>query len=615
MPLCAMLSITELNRQAETLIRKNRKLQLLLTEGEIANLHREEKGHLFFSLRDEESSVRAVMFAHLAQRLRFQPENGLQVIAAANADFYPVSGTFQLRVTDMLLQGIGSVQRGFQQKEQKLHSEGILTESGKKKIPENPRKIGVITSAQGAALQDILHILKRRSPAAEAVVFPVHVQGIHAEAEICQALQTADSQQFDVLILGRGGGSAEDLRVFNAEAVVRAVSACQTPVISAVGHETDFTLTDKAADLRASTPSAAAELATSHHSPEILTLSGEPVVSVRQIPADSMLRVILPDGSLTVRACDKERNIIMNDNQKLRLQTYASQTEQHLSAVVDSLSRQAEQRQIPAASLFEAMRHSLTAGGKRIRPAMVYAFCELCGGSPEQAAAAAAAMEMTHTSSLIFDDLPAMDNDDFRRGKPSCHKAFGEATAILAGIGLICAPFQILAEDKALTPEQKTQLIQILAQEEGTSGMVGGQMLDMLFETAETVTPEQLEAMCLGKTGALMKASCQMGIVCGGGTPKQAEAAGRYGLAVGLAFQMIDDILDVTSTSEQLGKPAGSDAEEGKQTFVTLLGIEKAKIRAAELTARAHGILSSFPESETREFLHALTETLLVRVQ
>ncbi len=613
MLLCAMLTITELNRQAESLIRQNRKLQLLLTEGEIANLHREDSGHLFFSLRDEKSAVRAVMFAHLAERLRFQPENGLQVIAAANADFYPVSGTFQLRVTDMLLQGIGTVQRGFLRKEQELQKEGILSASGKKPLPENPRKIGIITSAQGAALQDILHILKRRSPLAETVIFPVHVQGIYAEAEICQALKAADSQQLDVLILGRGGGSAEDLAIFNAESVVRTVSACHTPVISAVGHETDVTLTDKAADLRASTPSAAAELATSPHFPEMQTLSGERLFSVRQIPADGIFRIILPDGSVTVRAFYQERKFIMNDNEKLR--QYAVRTEQKLASVVDGLSVQAQQRQMTADSLFHAMRHSLTAGGKRIRPALIYAFCELCGSAPEKADAAAAAMEMTHTSSLIFDDLPAMDNDDFRRGKPSCHKAFGEATAMLAGIGLICAPFQIIAEDNALTPEQKTKLIQILATEEGTAGMVGGQMLDMLFETAGTVTAEQLEMMCLGKTGALMKASCQMGIICGGGSAEQVEAAGNYGLATGLAFQMVDDILDVTSTSEQLGKPVGSDAEEGKQTFVTLLGIAQAKNRAAELTAKAHTALDKFPESETRAFLHSLTDALLVRVQ
>ncbi|MBR4319573.1 MAG: polyprenyl synthetase family protein [Oscillospiraceae bacterium] len=305
----------------------------------------------------------------------------------------------------------------------------------------------------------------------------------------------------------------------------------------------------------------------------------------------------------------------MNENQKIQLKSYAERTEQRLLTIVSAMQKQAEENALAVNTLFDAMRHSLTAGGKRIRPALIYAFCEACGGTLETADAAACAMEMTHTSSLIFDDLPAMDNDDMRRGKPSCHKAFGEATAILAGDALICAPFSVIAEDITLTPEQKLALIKILSREEGSSGMVGGQMLDMQFETQEAVTAKELEIMCLGKTGALMKASCQMGCICGKASPALVQAAGSYGMALGLAFQIIDDILDVTATSEQLGKPAGSDAEEEKKTFVTILGLEDAQKRAAELTASAHAQLQKFPDSEAKAFLQALTDALLNRRQ
>ncbi len=297
-------------------------------------------------------------------------------------------------------------------------------------------------------------------------------------------------------------------------------------------------------------------------------------------------------------------------NVKEQLTAYAQRCESDMLERVADMEKRAQGMDI--GTLFDAMRHSLTAGGKRIRPAMIYAFCAACGGTPEQADAAACAMEMTHTSSLIFDDLPAMDNDDMRRGKPSCHKAFGEATAILAGDALICAPFAVIAEDTALSAEQKVELVRILSVFEGTGGMVGGQQMDMQFETQETVTVDELETMCNGKTGALMAAACQMGCVCGGGSPEQLSAAKQYGYYVGLAFQIMDDILDVTSTAEVLGKPIGSDEQEGKKTFVTLLGLEAAKARAAKLTALAHEQLDCFTGTE---FLHALTDALLVRVQ
>ncbi len=299
------MTVTEFNSRAAALLRKQPRLKLLLLEGELCGLQCRD-GTLFFSLRDAGSSVRAVMFRDAAGRLRFSPENGMAVIAAGSAGFYASKGEFQFCVTDMLLQGIGSVQKGFSRTEQKLAGEGLFDDAQKKAIPEHPRKIGLISSASGAALHDVQSTLRRRAPDAELILFPVHVQGNLAGTEICQALDTADSQNLDLLILSRGGGSAEDLEVFNAEAVVRAVHACRTPVISAVGHETDFTLTDKAADLRAATPTAAAELASAGQSAEIFSESGEIIRSVGQISPGDCLKIHLPDGVVFVRAEKKE---------------------------------------------------------------------------------------------------------------------------------------------------------------------------------------------------------------------------------------------------------------------------------------------------------------------
>ena len=295
---------------------------------------------------------------------------------------------------------------------------------------------------------------------------------------------------------------------------------------------------------------------------------------------------------------------------KAQLSAYAQRVENDMLSQIAAMEQ--ESQEMAMDHLYGAMRHSLTAGGKRIRPALVYAFCEACGGDPDAADSAACAMELSHTASLIFDDLPALDNDDLRRGKPSCHKAYGESTAILAGLALVNAAYQFMAEDSRLNDAQKAALCGTLARREGAVGMVGGELKDMDYETQENVTLAEIERMCLAKTGAFMASSCEMGCICGGGTPEQIAAAREYGYAVGLAFQIIDDILDVTATSEQLGKPAGSDEEEGKTTFVTLMGIEAAKARAAELTEQAHKCLDGFAHTE---FLNDLTDALLVRVQ
>lgn len=264
----------------------------------------------------------------------------------------------------------------------------------------------------------------------------------------------------------------------------------------------------------------------------------------------------------------------------------------------------------PQVKLIDAMNYSLRAGGKRLRPALVYAFCEALGGEMETAAAPACAIEMIHTFSLIHDDLPAMDNDDFRRGKPSCHKAFGEALAILAGDALSVLPFEIIADTPHLTAEQKVLIISVLANSVGRDGMIGGQVIDMENEKCDNVDEENLRNLYRCKTGQLIAVSCVMGAICADAENETIRAAAEYGLRLGFAFQVIDDILDVTSTTEELGKPVGSDAESHKNTYVSLFGIEKAQEAADKATSEALEWLDAIPNNE---FLIELTETLLKR--
>ncbi len=266
----------------------------------------------------------------------------------------------------------------------------------------------------------------------------------------------------------------------------------------------------------------------------------------------------------------------------------------------------------PQVSLIDAMNYSLKAGGKRIRPALVFAFCEALGAEKEIASAPACAIEMIHTFSLIHDDLPAMDNDDMRRGKPSCHKAFGEAMAILAGDALAVLPFEIIADAPALTAEQKVLIISVLANSVGRDGMVGGQVIDMENENRTDIDEENLKNMYRCKTGQLLAVSCVMGAICADASTETIRAAAEYGLRLGLAFQIIDDILDITSTTEELGKPINSDAENNKTTFVSLYGIEKARKMADKVTSEAMEWLDTV---EDNEFLKEFTEHLLRRTK
>lgn len=294
---------------------------------------------------------------------------------------------------------------------------------------------------------------------------------------------------------------------------------------------------------------------------------------------------------------------------KERLADYAEMTEEALEKYLP-LTECLQKRVI------EAARYSLSAGGKRLRPALVMEFCRVCGEEPETALPVACAIEMLHTFSLIHDDLPCMDDDDLRRGKPSCHKAFGEDIAVLAGDALAMLPYQIIAEaglHKTIPKDTALRLISLLGELSGVFGMIGGQTLDLENAKSEgkfVGVPAILE-MYRMKTGALLEFSCRAGCITAGASADKLLAAGVYGQRLGLAFQIIDDILDITADEKILGKPVGSDLEEGKLTYVAAVGLEKARERAAVLTAQAREALSDFSDTE---FLLELTETLLNRV-
>lgn len=258
-----VLSVSQLNYYIKSVIDNDPRLGFVFVSGEISNLtDHYRSGHIYLSLKDARSVMRAVMFAGNAGRLRFRPRNGMKVLCRGRISVYEPSGQYQLYIEDMQPDGVGALALAYEQLKSKLESEGLFDPAQKKPLPRFPQTVGVITSPTGAAVQDIRHILYRRFPGVEMLLAPVTVQGESAPPQLIAALQKLDAEgKCDVIIIGRGGGSIEDLWAFNSEALARTVAACRTPVISAVGHETDFTICDFVADRRAPTPSAAAELA------------------------------------------------------------------------------------------------------------------------------------------------------------------------------------------------------------------------------------------------------------------------------------------------------------------------------------------------------------------
>ena len=267
----------------------------------------------------------------------------------------------------------------------------------------------------------------------------------------------------------------------------------------------------------------------------------------------------------------------------------------------------AQLHDLPQSKLFEAMEYSLLAGGKRLRPVLAMEFCRLCGNDPHQAAPFAAAVEMIHTYSLIHDDLPSMDNDDFRRGRPTNHKVYGEAMAILAGDALLTDAFMVASTAQLADPKDMAFAIGMLAECAGSMGMVGGQVLDIGSEERELTEQEVIDIQTR-KTGALINAACVLGAIAGGGTEDQIDAAARFAAGLGMAFQIRDDMLDVIGTQEEMGKGVGTDAV--KNTFVRLYGLEKCEELVQTYTQYAIDALSAF---EDTDFIVALAKSLTDR--
>ncbi|NBD32860.1 MAG: polyprenyl synthetase family protein [Cyanobacteria bacterium] len=287
-------------------------------------------------------------------------------------------------------------------------------------------------------------------------------------------------------------------------------------------------------------------------------------------------------------------------NQSIGKQTLAFDLDSYLQArkaVVEKALDQSLTLGEPPV-IYEAMRYSLLAGGKRLRPILCLATCELVGGSIEMAMPTACALEMIHTMSLIHDDLPAMDNDDYRRGQLTNHKKFGEDIAILAGDGLLAYAFEyIAAQTQGVNPSAILQVIAKLGHAVGATGLVGGQVVDLASEGNPDISLETLNYIHTHKTGALLEACVVTGAMLGGASEEELRRLSRYAYDIGLAFQIVDDILDITATQEELGKTAGKDVEADKATYPRLLGLEASKAKADELTQAACAELSSYGDA------------------
>jgi geranylgeranyl diphosphate synthase type II len=291
------------------------------------------------------------------------------------------------------------------------------------------------------------------------------------------------------------------------------------------------------------------------------------------------------------------------------LKAYLKQRVAEVDAALDEL--------LPAADtvppvIHEAMRYSIFSGGKRLRPVLCLAACEVCGGDVNDARDAAVALECLHTYTLIHDDLPAMDNDDLRRGRATSHKVFGEAMAILAGDALLTFAFDVLARSPAGGDSNPCSLVSELASAAGSQGVIGGQVMDMLSEDAADVDADVLRYIHEHKTARLIEASCRMGCMAAGGSDGELQALSEYGRCIGLAFQLVDDVLDVTSDEKTLGKPIGSDTRNGKLTYVAHYGIEETQRQAEKLIERAHSSLDALCHDTLP--LRALADYVIARV-
>ncbi len=374
-----VISVAELNRLARTAVERG--IPLLWVAGEISNFKRYDSGHCYFTLKDEAAQVDAVMFRHRAQHLDWQPENGMQVEVRATATVYEARGKFQLAVDAMRRAGLGALYAAFEKLKAKLEKEGLFDADIKRELPPFPRSVGIVTSPQAAALRDVITALRRRMPGIAVIIYPTPVQGEGAGAKIAEAIALAGARaECDVLIVCRGGGSIEDLWAFNEEAVARAIRACPLPVVSGVGHETDFTIADFAADLRAPTPTAAAELV----SPDGAKLKRDVILSGQQLLRvfargieDRMQRLDFLSRRLT-HPGERIRNQVIHLQHlasRLRGEWRRSAEErswalrdmaQRLRAAAPDTEMRVQQQQALARRLRGAVRERMTAAAERV---------------------------------------------------------------------------------------------------------------------------------------------------------------------------------------------------------------------------------------------------------
>lgn len=333
------LNVTQLNRYVKTLMESDDFLRDVAVRGEISNFKHHSSGHLYFTLKDESSEISAVMFRGSVSRLGFAPANGMRVTVYGSVGVYETAGKYQIYVGAMMNDGAGTLYEQFKRLYEKLKGEGLFDAERKKAIPKIPKKIGIITSPTGAAVRDMINVTGRRFPSAELLICPALVQGAEAPTDLCRALGLLDAVgECDVIIIGRGGGSAEDLWAFNDERLVRAVAAVSTPIISAVGHETDTTLCDLAADMRAPTPSAAAEQA-------------------------------VPDRQALMQTLDEKADMLdrMADRVQGVYKTRISAVERHLSALSPDAKLLAMRDRVASAGGLLDMRMNAITENRRLR--------------------------------------------------------------------------------------------------------------------------------------------------------------------------------------------------------------------------------------------------------
>lgn len=342
-----VITVSQVNKYISFILKNDKNMKGVMVKGEISNyVCNYRSGHVYFTLKDSESSLKAVMFASSASRLKFEPEDGMSVVVSGSIGVYEVGGVYQLYANDIIPAGAGAESVALEQLKKKLAKEGIFDQSHKRPLPVMPKKIGAVTSLSGAAVRDIINVLTRRYPIGEVYAVNAVVQGENAVDSVCRGILDAEAAGCDVIIVGRGGGSAEDLSAFNSEKIAYAIYNCKVPVISAVGHETDFTIADLAADMRAPTPSAAAELS----APSVDSLYEKIDIIERRAfrAANAALeRAVQRFGDLSARAAAQspENRLALSEQKlesfsnrsRLAFERYTERKEAELSGIISRL--------------------------------------------------------------------------------------------------------------------------------------------------------------------------------------------------------------------------------------------------------------------------------------